>query len=164
MPWEEPFQPAVLNARSMPSTRRRELLAIGCSAFIALSGCSSFDGSDTLHQTDVQNASRQPRDIRITVTDAEGRMLCEETFALNARDEDTDPFSGIHDRITVAFDGTAIVETAWPTQATEVRNGSEVHHVEDGCGATSSETVTGMFVYVNSPDFVVFRPTCGTPQ
>jgi hypothetical protein len=148
----------------MPSISRRELLVAGSGALATLAGCSAFAESEPLNQVKVQNFSEQFRRFRITVSDDQDGVLYEETFSLEARvaEEDTEPFAGTPARITIAVDGEEPIETDWPSQITELRNGSQVRHVGGSCGSTGGEAITGVFVYVSGPDRVSLRPTCGT--
>lgn len=150
----------------MPSMDRRTLLAIGGSALPTLAGCTALSSSENLHQIEVQNSSHRFRKFSVSITDEEDSILYEETFTLDAQmmEEDTEPFSGTPAQITITVDGAAPIEADWPAWTTEIRNGSETQHVAEGCGATSGETVTGVFVYIESPEHVVLQPTCGTPQ
>jgi hypothetical protein len=150
----------------MSHRTRRALLTAVAGATSLLAGCSLLAGRTDLNQVEIDNNSGATIEVQVEVTNESGETLFEETFSVAAggQDEGADPFGGVPARVSVSVDGAEALTAEWPEDRVELRAGQDPRVVGDGCGQGDLEPPSGVFVEVESPTWVLLRPTCETPQ
>lgn len=134
-----------------PSRTRRSLLAAcGTASALALAGCSEFFNSKELaHEVEPLNLRDTAHTLTVSVKNNRDTVIYNREFKLGPEkaEEDTEPFTGTPDTITLEVDGGSPKTYPWPEPNCEGRSAggaritmtAETILVEPSCNTVYAE-------------------------
>lgn len=146
----------------MPS-RRDYLggLAAGCVS--GLAGCTSL--GDSRSQVEMDNNTGEDIEALVEVTDDAGETLFRRSFVIDAgnQDEGAEWFEGEPAQISVTVGEAKPLVGEWASQVVVIRAGQQPETLGESPCVRGGDSMTGVFVRIESPEEVRLDPTCGNP-
>ena len=128
-----------------------------------LTGCTSL--GEARNQVEMDNNTGDDVEALVEVTDDAGETLFRRSFAIDAGDQDegAEWFEGEPARISVTVGEAEPLVGDWVSRVVVIRAGQRPESLGESPCVSGGDSMTGVFVRIESSEEVWLSPTCGDP-